>query len=217
MIARFNMIVPTEGFKVKSKNWLIQWISYNIDSRYKQSVVLSKWLREQVNNPSQELKDYVSNIKTNPDNDTQMWDIFRAVKRDIKYLRDKNVWDTSEKWQTPTETITKKSGDCEDGAILQYVCARLKGIPEERLMIFCGSVKGGGHCWLAYWPNHYPLNPVFLDWCYFITTSNYDDRMKYCIQKSIIYEHKPNLVSHTKGDYYNIWFAFSENKSYKEL
>lgn len=54
-----------------------------------------------------------------------------------------------DEWQTPAETLKKRSGDCEDFAILKYALMLAGGIAEHMLMLIVGHIKGtGDHAFL---------------------------------------------------------------------
>lgn len=116
-----------------------------------------------------------------------------------------------------THTVILKNGSilhqCEDGAILMYVLARLAGIPSNRLLLFAGSVNGGGHCWLGYRPVSDPLNFRFLDWCYWPDISLVESRKFYSIIGKQIYSFQTGAYK-KDNNYYNIWWAFNEDATY---
>lgn len=75
----------------------------------------------------------------------------------------------------------------------------------------------GGHCWLGYRPLDYPLNFVFLDWCYWSDTHSVLNRpLFYINDKSIVQYNIQDTSTYvsTNSNYYSIWFAFNENLSY---
>jgi predicted transglutaminase-like cysteine proteinase len=186
--------------------WTKNFQTYVIDSKYRKSVQLSKWLKEQ-------LGTVPIDLKGNTHDDT-MINILRYVRKKIIYTGDKTVWDMSEYWQTAKETIDRKTGDCEDGAILMYILARYNDIPANRLLIMCGGVvnpqdntKITGHAWLAYKADSYPIHWDFMDWCYYYNPNDIDDRLKVWIDGNIIVTEK----------YKTLWFGFNEEKSHSEL
>tara|TARA_B100001146_G_scaffold175302_1_gene156499 strand:+ start:145 stop:1173 length:1029 start_codon:yes stop_codon:yes gene_type:complete len=77
-----------------------------------------------------------------------------------------------ENWSFSYQTLERKNGDCEDGAILLYDILRKSGIPAWKLRLNAGFMRGGGgHCWLSYyvesqfWKNKRDDKWVILDWC----------------------------------------------------
>ena len=69
--------------------------------------------------------------------------IYYWVQKNIKYRRD-FIFDT---WQTPDETIRKRSGDCEDIAFL--IKAMLDHLGYKNVMIITKTEKGTGHIFNA--------------------------------------------------------------------
>ncbi len=155
-----------------------------------------------------ELADNISNGK---EVDETVINVLQAVVHLLKYEGDQNKWHRPDYWQRADETLYLRTGDCEDGAILQYVLCRIKGVPANRLLLFCGDVQLAGHCWLAYRPTCYPLNFVFLDWCYWPSEQKIGIRNFYYIKDQIISGEELN------GDidirYKKIWFGFNEDHS----
>ena len=193
------------------------FVYYIINSKYNKSVKLVDWLKEQVDNPSEKLKDIAKEIPDNEDYDIQIIEILKYIEDKLTYSGDITEWKMLEHWNTVEETITTWKGDCEDGAILIYVLGRLKGIPANRMHICAGNVEDGGHAWIGYKPKNYPLNFSFIDWCYWYDSNIMGYRNKF----SIIYK---NITEYTHGTkisvlskYFDIWFMFNEEKSYPQL
>jgi len=193
--------------------WFIHW-------RYRVSVKLTSWLKPQIEKPSDVVLAVAKKIDNYSNPDRQMIEILRWVEKNIVYESDQDNWDLPDYWQTAEETINLKTGDCEDGAILIYVLARLKGIPFNRLLIFAGDVNGGGHCWLGYKPKNYPLNFVFLDWCYYYDARTIGFRDMFVIKKSF-FEFQPSgidmQIPMPSSNYLNMWIGFNEDTSVTEV
>lgn len=220
MIIQFSQkLMDKEGegiFNTLDNSFWSTVVSYIIDSRNSlKRVTLSPWIREQVNNPSKELLAIVDNIPSSDDYDEQIMFILHFVVEHLKYTSDSNAWKATEYWANTTEIISTWKDDCDGGATLMYVIARLKGIPANRLLIMTGSVNGGGHCWLAYKPNLFPLNFVFIDWCYWVNLNSVDSRNKFSVTGKQIREY--NGLTLKNSNYYSLWFAFNEDKSYSSL
>ena len=83
--------------------------------------------------------------------DDKMYKIERWVSKNIKYRGDKEQFNM-DRLTLPMETIQRRKGDCEDGAILIMDLAALAGVPGERLRLYAPIVmKGGGlHASVAY-------------------------------------------------------------------
>jgi len=192
---------------------MIVWI---INSKYRKAVSLSNWIDEQVKNPDALVQSMADEITTYEDTDEQVLAVLRYVRYNVTYLGDPNIWKMLEYWQTSFETAKIKLGDCEDGAILAYVLCRLKGVHANRVLVFAGDVSGGGHSWLGYRPTEYPLNWVFLDWCYWPEMSDIETRKKFWIDGTQIreFDNDGNLVN---SNYYSIWFGFNEDQAFEQL
>jgi predicted transglutaminase-like cysteine proteinase len=198
---------------------LIQWV---INSKYRTAVNLKSWLAEQVLHPSDELVNFCTDIPASDDYDATMMLILKKIFKILQYEGDQEHWQMSEYWQTAQETIKTQAGDCEDGAILMYCMARFCGVPADRLLILCGDVKGGGHSWLAYRPLEYPLNMVFLDWCYYPSMKTITARSKFYINNQSIHEYtitdvQTELYHAIDSNYLCIWFAYNEHAAHYSL
>ena len=208
-------LVTNEVFNYIADSHVKSLVRYIIDGRYRKSVLLSKWLKKQIEEPDEAVVEFANSIPTYNSYDSTVKTVLKKVK-EIQYTGDHKLWGTLEKWQTALETVTSMKGDCEDGAILLYVICRIKGIPENRFEICAGNVmlgkKKSGHCWLAYRPESYPINYVFLDWCYWYESKNIQTRSMYSIIGNKIFT--PRGI---KERYKDIWFTFTENESHLSL
>lgn len=194
-----------------SQSYIYQSVYYLVHSDYRQAVNLRGWLMQFLKDPAQIVKDTCNSIESNKDYDLQMLLIHKWVVANIKYVADSSKWKLDEYWQTPEETILNKTGDCEDGAILEFVLARMKGIPTNRLLILCGDVLGGGHAWLGYKPQEYPLNFVFMDWCYWTNINSIEFRNKFFIDKdNKVHEYSNKEL---KSNYYKVWWGINDETS----
>ncbi|TYC56436.1 hypothetical protein FMN50_11020 [Rhodobacterales bacterium] len=57
------------------------------------------------------------------------------VNRLVSYREDARLWEASEYWASPVETLGKRAGDCEDYAILKYALLRDLGVVDEDMRI----------------------------------------------------------------------------------
>ena len=55
--------------------------------------------------------------------------------RNVAFDDDSAIWQQSDYWATPLETIGKGSGDCEDFAIAKYYSLRLAGVPDNKMRL----------------------------------------------------------------------------------
>lgn len=202
---------------------ILHWI---IDSKYRTSVRLSRWLKSQLNDISEELQDLCDIIPTYTDDDRQISSIFRYLemtKGQLTYVSElESKWKRTEYWQTANETAFTMEGDCEDGAILMYVLARMKGISANRLRIMAGHVQNPytkkieGHAYLAYRSSYDPFHWKIMDWCYMPELLSIASRKSFFIHK--------NKVHLFKGDryvpstiYQTVWWGFNDNDVIKDF
>ncbi|WP_301102168.1 transglutaminase-like cysteine peptidase [Propionivibrio sp.] len=83
------------------------------------------------------LKDWlqmVSSVKTLLD-EQKLQQVNDFINRNITFEDDLSVWQQSDYWATPLETIGQGRGDCEDFAIIKYVSLRMAGIPASKLRL----------------------------------------------------------------------------------
>ncbi len=89
------------------------------------------------------------------------------INRRVRFEDDLSIWNQSEYWATPLETIGQGGGDCEDFAIIKYYSLKAAGIPLSRLRLVYVRARLEGpagpylqaHMVLAYYatPNAEPL------------------------------------------------------------
>jgi len=109
---KIERILLGEKFKNSEVNGWIQTIYYYvIDSKYRKSKRLNKFLSEQLTNPPPELRILAYNLRKG-DIDETIINVLRWVKKNIKYSYDHEQYGKTEYWATATETITNKKGDC---------------------------------------------------------------------------------------------------------
>lgn len=71
------------------------------------------------------------------------------VAVNIDYVSDEERWGVLEYWQTPEETLSLHTGDCEDFAILLCTLLRAYGISEVHIYVAVGiDNEGYGHAFL---------------------------------------------------------------------
>jgi len=71
------------------------------------------------------------------------------VAANIEYKTDEEQWGVDEYWQNPEETLSLRTGDCEDFAILLCTLLRAYGIGEEQIYVALGlDNEGYGHAFL---------------------------------------------------------------------
>lgn len=188
-----------------------------IDRKFRTTVNVQRNLKRQMDEymSDEDLLAIARTLKGKNHDETAV-NCLKWVKDHVVYTTDDKKWNMPEKWEDAKDVFLTEKGDCESGATLMYVLARLAGIPASKLWILCGSVKGGGHAWLGYIPDEYPLNFTFMDWCYWYKRYSVPIRNKFTIAGQAVHEytHKGEKVS---SDYYKLWFAFNEEKSYRQF
>ncbi|MBA7698275.1 hypothetical protein ES703_106952 [subsurface metagenome] len=68
------------------------------------------------------------------------WALYNFVCQEISYRHD-----VGEFWQTPSETLARGYGDCEDTSVLLTSLIRAGGTPNCYVVL--GSLRGYGHAW----------------------------------------------------------------------
>ena len=140
------------------------------------------------------LEDIVRKHKLVGKNDDEtIYKILLFVMDNLKYTSDTDTKSQVEFWQNPEDTVTLKKGDCEDGAILIKSLSLIAGIPDYKVRIAAGMVKGGGHAYTLYLRDD--EHQVVLDWCYWPNRKQINDRPNFGREKN----------------YYDIWFSFNNN------
>ncbi len=71
-------------------------------------------------------------------------DIRNWVADNIDYKSDTEQWSVDDRWQTPEETLSYRTGDCEDFSILLCSLLRAYGIDTEHVYVVLG-VDNEGH------------------------------------------------------------------------
>lgn len=88
-------------------------------------------------------------IANKPWDRTEFGAIQEWITSNISYAYDSTVHGESEYFQYPSETISLKTGDCEDFAILSCTLLRAYGAQPNSVYVVVGYGSSGGHAWLA--------------------------------------------------------------------
>ena len=118
------------------------------------------------------------------------------VQDHVKYVSDSKSRRQTEYWQNPEDTLTRGTGDCEDGAILMKSLTLVAGIPDWKVKIVAGHVRGGGHAYCTFITKN--DRQVIMDWCYWPTRAGFSSR------KTIKEDER----------YGEVWFSFNHNHTY---
>lgn len=93
--------------------------------------------------------------------DTQLSRINAFFNLRTAFDSDAAIWQQSDYWATPLETLARGRGDCEDFAIAKYVSLRVLGIPSNKLRLIYvradlsayGGARSQAHMVLGYYPD----------------------------------------------------------------
>ena len=130
-----------------------------------------------------ELKRITSAFKSK-ENDDLALECLNWIRMNIIYDYDKNVTKKQEHWNFPFETLIRKKGDCEDGAILLANLMQIAEIPYWKIRLTAGwvreplSQKEIGHAYVTYFCESSD-KWVVLDWCYYPNKIPIKDRLDY--------------------------------------
>jgi len=195
-------------------------IYYMIDRKYRTVVNVQKWLKEQVveYQDNEELVSIARSLIGKTDDATAV-NVLKWVHDNTTYVTDDKKWNMPEKWEKALNVFQTQKGDCESGATLIYILSRLAGIPASKLWIMAGDVKGGGHAWVAYIPDEFPLNFGFMDWCYWYKNHPLTYRNLFQVSGQRIIEDRKQGDGYQQVDsnYFKLWFVFNEEKSYRSF
>ncbi len=86
--------------------------------------------------------------------------------RNIAFDEDLTIWNQSDYWATPLETMGRGRGDCEDFSIVKYYSLRLAGVPVNKMRLIYVKARQGSsqraHMVLAYYASP-AAEPLVLD------------------------------------------------------
>lgn len=135
---------------------------------------------------------------TGSSNDEKALNCLLWVINNVKYVGDKMDYGFEEYWAFAYQTLKRKKGDCEDGAILLANMMMKSGIPYWRIRLNAGSCNGGGHAYVTYCretDNQF----VVCDWCYWPNNLPMNRRKK----------HSEEQNYSDKKKNYGIWFSWN--------
>lgn len=149
-----------------SDYWNNKWKKSKI--RYRAQGNYYRDIRNLICDRSWLLEEDVSKVKKS-NNDATALSALDYVHKQIQYKYDIDAHNKSEYWQHPEETIQRKTGDCDDVALLVASLIRMCGIPAFRVKVCAGWVKTnkgkGGHAYCIYLKEKdnqwYVLDPVY--------------------------------------------------------
>ena len=100
----------------------------------------------------------------------QVAQVNQFFNQHIRYSEDLPLWQQSDYWATPVETLGLRAGDCEDYSIAKYLSLLALGIPPAQLRLIYVRAQIGGpqsklfqaHMVLGYYPDT-DATPLILD------------------------------------------------------
>lgn len=104
-------------------------------------------------------------VATGDTNDLKALGALNLTRQIMTYVSDDSAYGKNEYWAYAYQSLKRKRGDCEDGAILMANIMLKSGIPYWRVRLNAGSVKGGGHAYVTYC-RETDNEWVVCDWCY---------------------------------------------------
>jgi hypothetical protein len=112
----------------------------------------------------------------------------------IKYRRDIDIHGIREFWQTPYETDSLKSGDCEDKTFFTYSLLKNKGLDVKIVWGKLNNTSTVGHFWLEYkiGKEGYIIETASKSGAKIIKKDTIDFKKKYI--KYLLSYHKLNLI-----------------------
>lgn len=143
------------------------------------------------------------------ENDEKVFLLFNWVYQNIKYVQDSQSHLKVDFWQTPDETWSRKTGDCEDHTLLLMKMTELAGVPVWRMKACCGYIafndKKFGHCYPIY------LREEYNEWALLDTTFY----TRLCVDDwSNGLRHLESAAQ--KASYNEIWFCFNRDYGFAQ-
>ena len=202
-ISQMPNVDKEEVFKYMRKiGWVESRVYWLINSRYRTYSELKTWIKFQLENPGPELKKVAAQMTFIKNEDKRMQEIIRYWNVKLTYKAD-----DGEEWANAEDTIKTLKGDCEDGAALVFLTARLSGISENRIFFVCGHVRDPnlrpvdvGHAYCVYIANN--LKEYVADWTYYPVES---------IAMKVPYDRR-NEYNYGKTE----WFRFTDKDSFRK-
>ena len=74
-----------------------------------------------------EWRETLASLQNVPERE-QLKEANRFFNRKLNFLDDIDIWQNTDYWATPLESLAKRAGDCEDFVIAKYISLRLLGV-----------------------------------------------------------------------------------------
>jgi len=129
------------------------------------------------------------------------------VMANVKYVPDKQAYGFDEYWAFSWQTLKRKVGDCEDGAILLANILMKSDVPYWRVRLNAGLVAGNtGHAYCTYC-RETDNKFLVLDWCFFPNKKPVSERPTH--------EEERNYNDIEKN--WGIWFSWNRHDAYGKM
>jgi len=147
-------------FKKLSDNWLITTVYWCINSKYRKTKRLDKFLSEQIKYH----QDLIKEGETNPLIDLSyslrganpyqfVANVEKWVYQHITYLSDIKNYGMIDFWAEADQVLSRKMGDCNSQNSLIHILLRIGGIHKNNLYGVIGDADGNGtidHYWTLF-------------------------------------------------------------------
>ena len=81
-----------------------------------------------------ELQELISSLQSAPEAE-KLKKINHFFNQKIEFGEDIDVWEQSDYWATPLESLGRLAGDCEDYSIAKYTFLKILNVPNEKLRL----------------------------------------------------------------------------------
>ena len=156
-VIKFSLAIIIAGFSVNANAQVFGKSETKFDDirdfKKWKDVIKKEELDMMVNGRvTQTWKDNISKIKAlNLSREQKIVAVNEFVNKSLTYVDDGQVWGLSDYWATPTQSLTRGTGDCEDYALAKYFSLQQLGFTDNdmRLVILKDTRKNVLHAILV--------------------------------------------------------------------
>jgi transglutaminase-like putative cysteine protease len=131
------------------KKWYETVVLWVIDSKYRKTKRIDRFLYDQLIDPDPKLVDLAKKLRgRNPYQ--AVANIEEYVTRNFRYKTDRENYGKLEYWATAKEVLGRKWDDCDGLNTLIYILCRLAGIPRNMIYCVLGDTSSGYHFWCLF-------------------------------------------------------------------
>ena len=190
---------------ISHKPWVITFLKYMIDSKYRTTKRLDLFLKDQLHKPHPQLVEVAKELRMKARTPDQLIiNILKYVNRRIKYKTDKENFGYIEQWADAYDVWSSRKDDCEGQNSLIYILARLAGISDLSLWSAIGTVSINKQKVGHYWNIYYSTKKE--EW-YTIDSTFYPDMNPIRLRSSFTFNSRK---------YSTIWYLFNEQAILKQ-